>query len=130
MDGLSVLGRPLLLVQAIFWTAVVWLLNCLGFWLAFLAFDIQTPFAAAMFLNGVIALAVAVPSAPGFFGLFEAGFRIGLVEVWNVELSKAMSCAIAFHVGGFIPVTLIGLYYAWRIGFSLRRVAETRPAAA
>ena len=130
VDGLSVLGHPLYLVQAVFWTAILWLLNSLAFWLAFLAFDIQVPFAAALFLNGVIALAVAVPSAPGFFGLFEAGFRIGLVQVWNVEVGKAMSCAIAFHIGGFIPVTLIGLYYAWSIGFSIRRVAEAQPDAA
>jgi hypothetical protein len=66
-----------------------------------------------------------VPAAPGFFGVWEGAARLVLVEMWAVEVNKALGFAIGFHIGGFVPVTLIGLYYAWRLGLSLSDVKES-----
>jgi len=125
LGGLGVLRQPRLLVRAALWSFAVWGVNGLSFWIGFLAFDIQLPFSSAVFLQSVIALAVSLPSAPGFFGLFEGGVRVGLVEVWGVELNKALGFAIGFHMATFIPITVIGLYYVWRLGFSLREVKRS-----
>ncbi|MGH7482854.1 MAG: lysylphosphatidylglycerol synthase transmembrane domain-containing protein [Longimicrobiales bacterium] len=122
VDGLGVLRRPRLLVEAALGSVVVWGVSAASFWFGFLAFDIDAPFAAAMFLQSIIALAVAVPSAPGFFGLFEAAARVGLVNVFGVEIGKAVGFAIGVHIVGFVPVTVIGLYYLWRLGLSWREV--------
>jgi uncharacterized protein (TIRG00374 family) len=119
LAGLGSLRQPRLLVRAGFWSLGVWLVNTYAFWLGFRAFGIDVPFSAALFLQSVIALAVALPSAPGFFGLWEAAARIGLHEVWGVELQKALGFAVGFHIGSFLTVTIPGLYFAWRIGLSL-----------
>jgi uncharacterized membrane protein YbhN (UPF0104 family) len=68
----------------------------------------------------VIAIAVSVPSAPGFFGPFEAAATLVLAGMWGASTDRATALAIGFHVASFIPVTLIGLWYARAIGFSLR----------
>lgn len=125
LEGVAVLRSPSLLFQAVLWTLAMWTWLALSFWLAFTAFGIQVDFFAALFLQTLIGLFVAVPSAPGFFGTFEAGAKVGLVAVYGVEVNRALSFAIGFHIGGFIPVTLIGLYYAWRLGLSLREVEES-----
>ena len=52
--------------------------NALAFWLGFRAVGIDAPFSAALFLQGIIAIGVAVPQAPGFFGVFEASREVGL----------------------------------------------------
>ena len=57
---------------------------------------------------------MAVPSSPGFFGPFEAAAKLGL-GLWGVAADKAVSFAVGFHLGGFIPVTLLGLYYIGRL---------------
>jgi glycosyltransferase 2 family protein len=102
-----------------------WLFLALSFWLAFLAFGIhEVGFAAALFLQSLIALAVAIPSSPGFFGPFEAAAKLGL-SLWGVAPEKAVSFAVGFHIGGFIPVTLIGIYYVWRLGLSWRDVGRS-----
>lgn len=124
LAGLSVLRDPVLLLRAFGWSVVLWLLNALSFWLAFRAFDMDLSYTAAVFFQSCIALAVSVPSAPGFFGPFEAASKAVLGELWGVEGSKALGFAIGFHVALFIPVTLIGLYYAWRIGFSLKEAGR------
>ncbi len=125
LAGLSSLRSPALLARVSLQTLVIWLVNAIGFWLAFLAFDIHVPFAGALFIQSVIALFVSLPSAPGFFGLYETAAQIVLVELFQVDLNKAMGFALGYHLGGFIPVTLIGLYYAWRLGLSWREVEHS-----
>lgn len=122
LSGLTALRSPGILGIATLQTAVLWLFNALGFWIAFKAFGIDLPFTAALLLQSVIALFVSVPSGPGFWGLYELAARVVLVDAYGISREKAIGFAIGFHIGGFIPVTLIGLYYAWRLGISLREV--------
>jgi glycosyltransferase 2 family protein len=114
-----------LVLHALVWSVAVWLTAGVATWVAFRAFDIDAPFIAAVFLQSIIALAVSLPSAPGFFGLFEAAARVGLVEVFGVEASRAVAFALGFHLAGYFPVTFIGLYYLWRLDFSWRDVEES-----
>jgi len=128
LAGLAVLRTPALILRVSAWSAALWLLNALSFWLAFKAFGIPVGFGGALFLQSLIAIMVAAPSAPGFFGPYEAAVKIGLVGLWGVEANKALGFAIGFHIGSFIPVTVIGLYFAWRLGFSLREVKRSEQA--
>jgi uncharacterized protein (TIRG00374 family) len=121
LEGLRVLRTPELLVKAIAWSLVIWVVQSLSFWVAFMAFGIQESFDVALFVNGTVALAVAAPAAPGFLGTFEAGVTGGL-GVYGVPNASSVALSLGFHLGGFIPVTLVGLYYAWRLGLSLADV--------
>lgn len=129
LAGLGSLRQPRLLARAGFWSIGVWLVNTYAFWLGFRAFGIDVPFSAALFLQSIIALAVALPSAPGFFGLWEAAARVGLHEVWGVELQKALGFAVGFHIGSFLTVTIPGLYFAWRLGLSWGEMGRGQGAA-
>lgn len=125
LGGLGVLRSPALVLRVSLWSLALWLFNAVSFWLAFRAFGVEVGFAGAVFLQAIIALAVAVPAAPGFFGVWEGAARLVLVEIWAVEVNKAVGFAIGFHIAGFLPVTLIGMYYAWRLGISLGEVKES-----
>jgi len=128
LSGLNVLRSPVLLSAALAQTVFLWLVNALGFWLAFRAFGIDVPFSAALLIQSAVALAVSVPSGPGFFGPFEWAAKFILVGAYGIGADKAISFALGFHIGGFIPVTVIGLYYAWRLGISLRDVEHSEEA--
>lgn len=125
LSGLAILRSPRLVASATLQSAGLWLFNALGFYLGFKAFGIDVPFSGALLLQSVIALAVSVPSGPGFFGLFEAGALLVLNQLYHIETELVLAFALGFHLGGFIPVTLIGLFYAWRLGISLRDVGES-----
>jgi glycosyltransferase 2 family protein len=122
LAGLAVLRSGRLFVASALLAVGQWLFTALSFFAAFRAFGIDdVPFAGAVFLQSFLSIAVAVPSSPGFFGPFEAAARIGL-SLWAVEAGKAVSFAVGYHLGGFIPVTVIGLYYMSRLNLSWREV--------
>ncbi len=44
---------------------------------------------------------------------------------FGVDPGLAASYAVAFHITTFAPVTVIGLYYVWRLGLSWREVGHS-----
>src|SRR5690606_32412647 len=107
------------------WSIGLWVYNAVGAWIAFHAFGLDLPFTAALFFQSAIALAVSLPSAPGYFGLYHGMAVFVLSTLWGAPAELAAAYAIGFHLAGFIPVTLIGLYYAWRMGMSLGEAAAS-----
>jgi uncharacterized protein (TIRG00374 family) len=128
-SGLGVLRHPSRFFRVLLWTVAHWLLNGVAFLLAFKAVGITAPFGAALLLQGLIAIGVAVPSVPGFFGVFEWVGQQGL-GAYGVNRSLATSWAIGFHVLTFIPITIIGIYYFTRLGFHLRDLKRAETGAA
>jgi glycosyltransferase 2 family protein len=128
LGGLAVLRDGRLLALSVLLAIGQWVLTGISFLMGFRAFGIdEVPFAGAIFLQSLIALAVAVPSSPGFFGPFEAAARVGLA-LWAVTAEKAVSFAVGYHIAGFIPVTVIGIYYVWRLNLSWREVRHSEEA--
>jgi uncharacterized protein (TIRG00374 family) len=119
LAGVGILRNPLLLLRAGGWSLVLWLVNAGGFYFAFRAFDLDLTFTAALFFQSCIAIAVSVPSGPAFVGVYHFAAITVLAGIWGVDETRAAAYAISFHLAGFIPVTLIGLYYAWRLGLSM-----------
>ena len=124
-DGLAVLRHPRLFASVFAWTVAHWLLNAFAFWLAFRAVGLDAPYSAALMLQGIIAMGVAVPAAPGFWGAFEAFAIVGL-GLYGIPAEAAVTWAIAYHVVSFIPITIIGAIYLARLRLGL---GELRTAA-
>ena len=125
LEGLASLRNPRLLGLGLLWSVGFWLIHSSSFWIGLRAFDIHLPFTAALFLNGTIAIAVSVPAAPGFFGTFHMGVKLALVDVYLVAAGPALGFAFGWHLGGFIPVTAMGLWYARKLGLSLGEMARS-----
>jgi uncharacterized membrane protein YbhN (UPF0104 family) len=124
LKSLAVLRSPRLLGLAFLWSVGFWVWHGLSFWLGMRAFDIEVGLAAAFFTEAVVGFVVAAPAAPGFFGTFHFGAGWAL-SVFGIPMDRSLAFAYGYHLGGFIPVTLIGLYYAGRIGMSLEDVGAS-----
>jgi uncharacterized protein (TIRG00374 family) len=127
-NGLSVLRTPGRFASVFAWTLVHWLVNALAFWIAFRAVGVQAPFSAALFLQGIIAIGVAIPQAPGFFGVFETFGKYGL-GIFGVPPDTAVTWAIGFHFLSYVPITLIGAWYFVRAGLSMHDLGGAERAA-
>jgi glycosyltransferase 2 family protein len=125
--GLMVLRDPFRFLEVLYWAVLHWLLNAFAFWLAFKAVGITAPFSAALFLQSLISIGVSIPSSPGFFGVFEAVGREGLV-LFGVSPELAVSWGLGLHILSFIPITVIGAYYAARMGLGIRALGERAQA--
>ena len=128
-EGLSVLRSPRGFLAVLSWTSLHWLVNALAFWLGFRAVGMNLPFSAALFLQTLIAIGVALPSAPGFFGVFEKLANVGLA-IYGVGADKATSWAIGYHILSFIPITVIGVYYFARLGLHFKEIETARESSA
>jgi len=128
MDSISILRNPRLLALGFTWTLGFWAWHGISFWLGMMAFGIDTGFVSAIFTEAVVGFGVAIPAAPGFFGTFHASAEFALSSVYGVEEAKALAFAFGYHFGGWIPITVIGLYYAGKLGLSLGEIggAEER----
>ena len=124
-DGLSILRHPRRFAVIFAWALALWLVQPLAFWIMFVAIGIDVPFSAALFVQGIIVFAVAVPSTPGFFGPFEAAAKVAL-GLYGVSESLALAWALTFHLLSLIPITVIGLYYLARSGLHLGELKQIR----
>jgi uncharacterized membrane protein YbhN (UPF0104 family) len=117
--GLAVLRHPGRFAVVVSWSLVLWLVN---------AFHLPVPAEAALTLQGLIGFGVALPSSPGFFGPFEAATRVALA-IYGIGAEQAVSYAVAYHIAGFLPITLLGLYSLHRMHLRLRELRQAEAGA-
>src|SRR5690349_19103707 len=89
-NGLVVLRKPRLLAVIAFWAFALWITQAVSFWLAMKALHIDVPFSAAVFVQGIIVLAVVLPAMPANFTTFEAAAILGL-GVYSVSQNLAIA---------------------------------------
>jgi len=124
LASIAIMRNPRLLALGFAWTLGFWAWHGISFWLAMLAFDIHTGFMSAIFTEALVGFGVALPAAPGFFGTFHFAANIALSEVYGVPEAQALAFAFGYHFGGWVPITAIGLWYAWKLGLSLGDVGS------
>ncbi len=124
LSGLEALRSPKRLLAVLFWSLVVWLTAAASLWIAFLAFSIDVPWSAAIMLQSLLAFGVAVQFSPGFFGQWEVVCRYALA-LYGVPAGPAVSYAFGFHLGGFIPITLLGMWSLSRAHLHLTDLKDT-----
>ena len=126
--GLDVLGdgRALLMTAAL--SIVIWVVNAAGMEAMFQAFSLDLPLYASFLLLGTIAVALVLPSAPGYVGPFQVGTIEGLALV-GVPRETALSLSIVYHLANYIPITITGLVYLSVLNLTLgdlRAASEKR----
>ena len=97
---------------------MIWFNGAVVIYVLFGAFGLDLPIGAACFTAVAIALTVALPQAPGFFGVFHVAIEKTLV-LWAIDPTPAKAFAIVFWGVSFLPVTLVGLLALWREGLTL-----------
>jgi len=117
--GLELVRQPGALLLALAWSIFLWVWMASSFWVGFRAFGIDAGFLAAIFTQCVVSVFVAIPAGPGFIGTLQIGVSVALHEVFGYASEPVLSLAVGYHVAGFIPVTLLGLFYAWTLGLHL-----------
>jgi hypothetical protein len=127
IEGLAILRSPRDTARVLVWSFALWLTNASAYWFGFRAFHLSgLPESSTLVLQGIVALGVAIPSSPGWFGPFEAASRASL-ELYGVNGGAAASFALGLHIGGFIPITVIGFWILARTGLTLRELSGKAP---
>lgn len=107
-DGLAAMRSVGRLVAVVAWSIILWLVGAASFLLMFRAFGLDLGWSAALLVQAVLAFGVALPSTPGYVGVFE-GVVVAVLSVFGVDKDLAFAYAVTYHVTTFVPITLLGL---------------------
>ena len=107
LSGIAVLGQPWRTTLALGQTLLGWGLNGLTYWSVLRALSIDgVGLAGAIFIQSAAALAIALPSSPGYIGPFEAGLRYAL-GLYGVAVDQAIAYALLMRFLMYVTVPLM-----------------------
>ena len=136
LDGLSVLRAPRQLLKVELISLLIWGVGGVLFnYLALLAFNLDaglphawSGLAEAAFVQVVVALGAAVPSSPGYVGVYHAGVLLALAA-FGVPQAEALAFALVSHAVNFGTLIVIGAICLWREGLSLSQLIGSQQKA-
>jgi uncharacterized membrane protein YbhN (UPF0104 family) len=79
---------------------------------------VDVPAAGALFIETALTLSMLIPQAPGFLGVFQVVTEEALA-LWGTPTAQAEGIALVFWSVCFVPITIWGLFEAWRQGLGL-----------
>jgi len=123
VKGLESVRSRRALVEAGALSLLHWLNGSISIYVLFHAFSIDLPFAAACFMTVAIALTVALPQAPGFFGVFHVAIETTLL-LWGLDPAPAKAFAIVFWAVSFVPVATAGAIAWWQAGLTMATLRD------
>ena len=127
-NGFGVLRRPERLIASLVWSIVMWVVICGESWAVAQAFHIDMPFVGSWLMLALLVVGVAVPT-PGAVGGYHEAFRLGATAFFGADNDAAVGAAILLHAISFVPVTLLGLWFALRDGLNLQGIKQMTDAA-
>ncbi len=116
--GFSVLRSPGRVVAVALWSLLIWGVCALSFYAMFFAFDIHASFSVVLLMQGLIMFGIALPSSPGYVGVFEAPIIL-LLGLYQIDRNLAAAYALTYHVTTFLPITLLGAWSVFRTNLGL-----------
>ena len=133
VKALEMLDSPMAFLRAFGWSLYLWFAIASLYVLAIIAFRLPVPLlVGSVVITAIIAIAVSVPSAPGYIGAFQLGCVLALA-VFSIPESEAIAFSIVVHLTQFVAVIGAGLYSLWseNMTFSeVEAVEQSKNAAA
>lgn len=123
--GLQVLHDPRKIFMIAIGSVLLWTVNAWSFGLAFQAFGLEGALPFAIIVQTFVVFGVALPSAPGYAGVFEAAIIVA-AGLFGVPESAAFAVALTYHVATYIPITLMGAWSLYRTGLKLGELRQSQ----
>jgi uncharacterized protein (TIRG00374 family) len=113
IDGLTAAAKGGNAIRAVGWLLITWICYWISFYILILAIEPDAKFVWALFTDGVVSLGIAIPSAPGSLGIWEASF-VAALAVFGINQSRSLAVALVMHLMSYVVTGIFGI-----IGFML-----------
>lgn len=135
IDGFAALRSPRALLGVGGWAFFAWLTGGVLWWTIMIGMNLQTngallPIHAAFLATTIAALAVIVPSSPGYIGIFHFSVQVTLNTIYGVDKSAALSYAFIIHAFTYIWLIVLGVYSMWHEGLTYERLQNIEQKSA
>ena len=116
--GLEVIRDPARLLVVFALSVAGWAVTGLATYVWLLAFNLPLPWFAGIFVLVVINLGSAIPSSPGYVGVYHY-LAVLALSAWNVDRGSALAYAIGTHALNMLANVSLGAFFLAREGVSL-----------
>jgi uncharacterized protein (TIRG00374 family) len=121
--GIMLIKRPKRMSVCLLLSACIWILAAVSYYLFSLGCpDIRLSLIEITAMMVIICFVIALPSVPGFWGLWEAGGVFALM-LFGVAEKDAAGFTLANHAVQMFPVILVGMLSAWINGINIMQVS-------
>jgi uncharacterized protein (TIRG00374 family) len=121
--GFGAIRQPKTVAVCLLYSALIWGLQGISFFVVSLGCPgVDLSIAQAMAVLAIICIFIALPSVPGFWGLWEAGGVFALA-LFGISSSEAAGYTLANHAIQMFPVILVGLASAFVTGIDIWQIA-------
>jgi hypothetical protein len=121
IEAFSSLKSPSLVTLMLAWSLLKWGMMAGIIWLSLQAYGTTVSPAITAVLMAVLALAAAVPNAPGYIGAMQAAYVFTL-RPFGISEEIAFAASVLFLVVQWLPVTLAGAAYFISGGLHINEV--------
>jgi len=124
--GFGLVKRPFKIVICILLSFLVWALSALSYYLMALGCPgINLSFLELSAVMIIVCFFIALPSVPGFWGLWEAGGVFAL-SIFGVPAKEAAGMTLVVHAVSVFPVIIAGLISAVITGINIWRITYVK----
>jgi uncharacterized protein (TIRG00374 family) len=124
VDGLGILRSARETVAVLGLSAAAWGLEAGMYYVLMYSFPFQPRYLAATLGTAVANLGTMIPSSPGYVGTFDLPLNSVLTGTFGVNPSIAAGYTILVHAALLVPVSLLGLFFLWREGLTLKGITS------
>ncbi len=116
--GLQSLGSPVQAVWVIGLSIAAWACNFWSVQIMALGFPFENPvsFLDGLTITVIVAIFITPCITPGYWGFYEAGILVSVTMLLGIHPeggSLVLAFAILLHLTQWLPITMIGLPWAW-----------------
>lgn len=117
--GFSQIREPKRLVGCLFLSAAVWMVSALSSYvMTFGSPGIDMSFQEVFAMMIIICFVIALPSVPGFWGIWEAGGLFALT-IFGISGEAAAGYTLVNHAVQLLPIILLGFISAFATGINI-----------
>ncbi len=125
-SGFALVKSPRRIIVCLIYSSLVWAFSIYSYYIVAKGspgIDLTVMETTAVMV--LICFAIALPSAPGYWGLWEAGGVFAL-SLFGIDQKDAAGYTLANHAIQIFPVVLVGLVSAWLTGVDFKIVARQK----
>ena len=127
-QGLTTLRQPKRFFLVVLLLITTWILNLSWYWVLLQAFVPGAKFLWAAFSVGVASLGIAVPSTPGYVGVYELA-TVSALALFSIPEADALAYALVSHAIYLVVTIVLGLIGFSRETISVRDIFQRAQAA-
>jgi glycosyltransferase 2 family protein len=109
-ENLRRIRTPGKLALSVFLTIANWFSMAMALYFSLKTFGVPLPFVYVPFICAVLQMGLAVPSSPGYIGVYEF-LLVTLLGIFGVPKYEAFAVAIFFHASWYIPYNILGFMF-------------------